>query len=177
MENKKFRLAATEAVEYNVNTGWIMADHVEQLSQTFDTRSEALGFKDEFIASLNISQRDAYEIQIHTVEVEVGGDGDETYLFVDGETLDMIDESESLRDYPYQANRYYGQYMIPQNKYFLDYTTSLCSTKNELFKHIEHGSFKSHPEEVFKTEEEVREWAEDKNVVSSVVKLNNDDQE
>ena len=177
MENKKFRLAATEAVEYNVNTGWIMADHVDKLSQTFDTRLDALGFKDEFIKSLNISKREVYEIQIHTVESEVDEYGDEIYLFVDGETLDMIDNSEYLRDYPYQANQYYGQYMIPQNKYYIDYTTSLCSTHNELFKRIESGSFKCHPVEVFKTEEEAREWAEDKRIVSSVVKLNNDDQE
>lgn len=167
----QYQLRAIECREYDVNTGWLVADHADKVSQLFDSKDEAIGFEKEFTESLNISNYEVYQIELAKVNVEVDEDGEETVTIIDGETLNLIDNSESLNDYRYQVNQYYGQYMIGQNKYEIERVAPLFQTKNELLRSIEKSSFKWHPIEVFKTEEEVIEWAEGMNVVESVVEL------
>ena len=159
---KTYNLEAREGREYDTNTGWIMSDYPENESKDFDTKEKAIKFKAEFISSLKL---DIAEILLKTVTQNEDEEDPEIEL----ETIDLIDKSESLKNYVYQINRDFGQYMIPKDKYTVDYVSRTCSTVNELLKVIEYHSFRFHPVAVFKTEEEVREYCENCYVTDSVV--------
>ena len=155
--NQKFQLAATYALEYNMNTGWIMSDHIDAFSELFETKEQALSSKAEFIALLEMSEDKVCQIDLHTFSFELDEEGniDEDYKpELDMDTIEFIDGSESQPKPKYMLSRYFGTHMIGTDKYRLDYAPDL--TRNELMLRIEYSSYRYHPVEVFQTEEEAK---------------------
>lgn len=171
---KKYQLTATQGREYNQNTGWDLKDHTDISSDLFNTTEEAKAYLPEFIKELDVQDDEVYQIDLVTVEEDEEGDTE----LKDAEMLDFIDKSES--GYTYAISRYYGQYMIPQNKFKIEYMYNRRLTRNEVMIRSENRSHSYNIIELFNNEEEVLQWVEenpDANIVYSVVDIKTDNNE
>ena len=165
----RYQLAAREGREYSADTSWEMADHDYKTSELFETKEAAMAAKDAFVTSLNVTKDDVYELNLITLTWDEDEDIETDEPSPEIETLDIIDMSDKLSDYEYVAYQYFGQYMIAQGKWRVEYTPRHYSTLNELLKVCEYSSFNYHPVEVFKTKAEAIEAMKDRRVVSGVI--------
>lgn len=159
----KFQLTATEGLEYDFNSGWVMADSTHKVSELFSTKEEAIAAKDAFVQSLKISEDEVFEIDLVTLII------DEDDKEIDEiETIELIDNSE--KGYKYMLTQEFCQYQIAKNKYKIEYVGRNQLSRNQFLLRIENGSFRWNVMEVFKTEEEVRAYVtDDMNIIDSVV--------
>jgi hypothetical protein len=165
----RYQLAVREGREYSADTSWEVADHDYKASELFETKEAALAAKDAFVTSLNVTKDDVYELNLITFTWDEDEDIDNDEPSPEIETLDLIDISDKLSDYTYVIYQYFGQYMIAQGKYKVEYAPRHYHTLNELFKVCEHSSFNWWPTEAFKTKDEAIEAMNDKRVVGGVI--------
>lgn len=169
-QTNKYQLAAREGREYSSDSGWEFADHDYKTSEYFETKESAMAAKDAFVTSLNVTKDDVYELNLITLTWDEDEDIENDEPNIIDETLNAIDLSDKITDYKYVAYQYFGQYMIAQGKWTVDYAPSYYYTLNQLFKVCEYSSFNYHPLEVFKTKADAIEAMKDKYIVSSVIK-------
>lgn len=170
IETNKYQLAAREGREYSADSGWEFTDqHIDCVSEYFETKEAAIAYVPTFIESLKASKDDVYEINLNTFTWGEDEDVDSDTPELDIETLDIIDLSDKLSDYTYVVYEYFGNYMLPQGKYKVEYTPNGYATLNELLKVCEHSSFNWWPTEAFKTKDEVIEAMKGKRVVGGVI--------
>lgn len=173
----KFQLSATKAREYSLDFGWTMSDRPETESEQFNTKQEALDFKDEFIKSLNISSYEVYEIDLNELIFEIDEETGEIDEFqtpdLERESIDIIDGSaDEGNNFGYILTQEFVQYMIPKGKYHIDYARHNL-TRNEWLTRTENPSFRSSVMDVFKTEEDVKDYLQQNDIYvkTSVIEL------
>jgi hypothetical protein len=177
----KFFLAATECREYNTETGWEVADHYCEQSAEFDTRELAIAHKERFIKDLQVGKSEVFYIDIVEVKypaIDGKIDEDNDDLSHEFETIEIVDGSAEEDRPKYMLTRYFGQYMIGQNKYELCYAP-LRLTRNEIMKRIENSSFHYHPVELFATEQEARDYVAEHqpHLINSVLEFETEEAE
>lgn len=177
MENltTKYQLIAVQATDYSLDNGWRMADTIYDSSEIFNTEDEALSFQDEFVSSLKISTYEVYEISMNEVIVELDEYGDDKIEIINSESLEIVDGSaDEGNNFQYILTQEFGQYMIPKGVYHIDYARHNL-TRNGWTLRTENQSFRASVMDVFKTEEEVKDYIEENNIYvkTSVIEIEN----